>query len=215
MLVSMKCKGPSFALEDNSGAPICCGIDEAGRAPLAGPVVAACVYIPPDTRTKKFWSKVRDSKLVPKEQRQELFTLITEHACYGIAQAPVEEIDDINIHHATLLAMKRAQIAMMEAFKIEPNMTLVDGKFIPAGLPCPANAVIGGDNRSRSIAAASILAKVSRDRLMTGLHENFPVYGWISNVGYPTPPHLRAIREHGITAHHRRSFAPCKQIAAL
>lgn len=211
MKSSLKRSRPDLSLENRYDG-IVCGLDEAGRAPLAGPVTAACVYIPEDTRRKRFWSQVADSKILSPEIRAELYEQIVEHACFGIAHAEVSEIDDINIHHASYLAMKRAYEEMRAAFSLMPVMALVDGKFLPQ-LPCAMTPVIKGDGISRSIAAASILAKVTRDRLMAKLHEAFPVYGWDTNAGYPTPAHKAAIEEHGVTIHHRRSFAPIRQYA--
>jgi ribonuclease HII len=204
-------KKAAFALEDSHGAFVC-GIDEAGRAPLAGPVSAACVFVFPETRKLKFWKEVDDSKKIPKEKRETLFDLIRSHTAFGVGMASAQEIDEINIHHATLLAMKRAFHVMKESFAtVQPLMALVDGKFTP-DIPCPATAIVGGDGLSKSIGAASILAKVTRDRLMAELHAEFPVYGWNRNAAYPTPEHLDAIRAHGITLHHRRSFARCRQL---
>ena len=197
--------------EQSCAGPVC-GLDEAGRAPLAGPVSAACVYIPPDRAGEGFWKKVRDSKQVTAPAREELFVLITATACFGIALASVEEIDQMNIHHASLLAMRRAQENMIRDFGVVPELALVDGKFVPPGLPCSGKAIIGGDDISRSIAAASILAKVYRDRIMHALHAEHPQYGWNSNVGYPTPPHIAAVRLHGPTVHHRRTFGVVKEL---
>ena len=212
MAPQKKHKGPHLEHEQSCSGPVC-GIDEAGRAPLAGPVSAACVYIPPDRVKDRFWKKVRDSKQVPAPVREELFILITSKACYGIALASVEEIDQMNIHHASLLAMRRAQENMTRDFGIVPELALIDGKFIPKGLSCPGRTIVGGDDISRSIAAASILAKVYRDRLMRALHLEHPHYGWDSNVGYPTPPHIAAIRLHGFTVHHRRSFGVVRELS--
>ena len=200
---------PHMKLENAYAGPVC-GIDEAGRAPLAGPVVAGCVYIPPEYRGRKFWSRVRDSKLLSPEQRESLFEPIRAHSAYGIGMAGVGEIDALNIHHATLLAMKRACEAMVRDFGLKPEIALVDGKFPPA-LPCAVKTVIKGDNISRSVAAASILAKVTRDRLMMDLHAAFPRYGWERNAGYPTPEHLKCLKLYGVTIHHRRSFAPVRE----
>lgn len=203
--------GPHLRHEKAHGGTVC-GIDEAGRAPLAGPVVAACVHIPVAAIRDRFWTKVRDSKQVPAELRGELYILIMRRACYGIAEASVEEIDALNIHHANLLAMRRAQLNMTRDFGVAPDFTLVDGKFIPKDLPCPARAIVGGDDISRSIAAASILAKVYRDRMMHALHDDHPHFGWDRNVGYPTPEHIRALKQHGPTGHHRRSFGIVKTL---
>jgi len=197
---------PDFSLEDSHNGVIC-GIDEAGRAPLAGPVTAACVYIPPESRKLEFVAAINDSKKLSKDKRETLFDLIRAHALFGVGMAAPEEIDELNIHHATLLAMKRAFEAMN---KEAPAVALIDGKFAPA-LPCTTQTVIKGDGISKSIAAASIIAKVTRDRLMATLHEKHPHYGWDRNAAYPTPEHLAAINKHGITDHHRRSFAPCRK----
>ena len=208
-MVAIKRGGPHLKHEKAHGG-IVCGIDEAGRAPLAGPVVAACVHIPQECLRDKFWRGVRDSKQVPPETRRELFEMIVAVAAYGIAEADVGEIERLNIHHANLLAMRRAQENMTRMFGVMPDFTLVDGKFVPRDLPCPAKAIVGGDDISRSIAAASILAKVHRDRLMHALHADHPLYGWDRNVGYPTPEHIRALRQHGPTLHHRSGFGVVK-----
>lgn len=192
-----------------------CGLDEVGRAPLAGPVVAACVFIPEEKLSHKIWKYIRDSKELTLEMRESLYDDIAGNCLHGIGAVEPEEIDRINIHHASLLAMKRAFEAMQrdllqlmdEACDI---LALIDGKFSPA-LPCRMQTIIQGDGKSLRIGAASILAKVTRDRLMHRLHGEFPVYGWNSNVGYPTPFHRNAIREHGLTPHHRRSFGICAQ----
>ncbi len=198
---------PDYSLE-NAGEGQVCGIDEVGRAPLAGPVVAACVLIPQQMRQHKLWFRMDDSKKLSRGQREELFPLIREAAPHGIGMASVEEIETLNIHHASLLAMRRAYLAMQKAFAVKARLALVDGKFSPS-LPCAVQTVIKGDAKSISIAAASIVAKVTRDRLMTRLHAEHPVYGWDRNVGYPTPEHLRALSAYGVTAHHRMSFSPC------
>lgn len=200
-----------LTLESAYKGPVC-GIDEAGRGPLAGPVVAACVYIPEDVRRHDFWRKVTDSKKTSAALRTELYNEITRHSFYGIAEASPAEIDRLNIHHATLLAMSRAYDAMCGN---HPDcvavMALIDGKFSPK-LACPAKAIVGGDGLSLSIAAASILAKVTRDRLMQSLHEDHPHYGWNTNAGYPTAAHLAGLKTHGVTPHHRRSYAPVQEI---
>lgn len=184
-----------------------CGIDEAGRGPLAGPVVTACVFIPEEHRKHPVWSEVTDSKQLTAQKRDYLYQLIMDRCIHTIAEASVEEIDTLNIHHATLLAMKRAYEGVHG--RVEKVIALVDGKFTPK-LDCEAQAVIKGDSLSLSIAAASILAKVTRDRYMVRLHEEFPHYHWHTNAGYGTPEHLEGIEKFGITIHHRKSFAPCK-----
>ncbi len=197
------------AFDARFGFPVC-GIDEAGRGPLAGPVVAACVYIPPEHVKHPVWKDVNDSKQISAQKRDYLYELIVQRCAYTIAEASVEEIDTLNIHHATLLAMKRAYEGVQGQAKI--TLALIDGKFAPI-LPCQSQPVIKGDRLSLSIAAASILAKVTRDRFMTALHEQFPHYGWDRNAGYGTPDHMNGMREHGITVHHRKSFAPCRLFA--
>lgn len=185
-----------------------CGIDEAGRGPLAGPVYAACVYIPECTRTLSFWDTVTDSKKLTAKKRDHLFDLICEHSVFGIAKASVEEIDRINILQASLLAMQRAY----ESIRLNIDHTaLIDGNKCPH-LPCSAQAIIGGDGIHVEIAAASILAKVSRDRVMRSLHDQHPHYGWNSNMGYGAKAHMLGMERHGITAHHRKSFAPVRKI---
>lgn len=206
------------------------GIDEAGRGPLVGPVVAACVYIPDEVSAHSFWAEVTDSKKLSAKKRETLFTLITENCTYGIAEASATEIDTLNIHHATLLAMKRAynifchpeQSEGSEVSERDPSVTmlpqddrlvLVDGKFCPK-LPCPTQAVVKGDSKHMQIAAASILAKVTRDRMLARLHEEYPFYNWIKNAGYGTAEHMAGLEAHGVTPYHRLSFAPCKKYAA-
>lgn len=192
--------------DQSFGAPLC-GIDEVGRGPLAGPVVTACVHIPAEKMDHPVWRDVTDSKKLSHQKREFLFDMIRQQCVYGIAQASAEEIDTLNIHHATLLAMKRAYEATHQKALI--TMALIDGKFAPQ-ISCPAQTVVKGDATSLCIAAASILAKVTRDRMMAKLHEEFPHYGWATNAGYGTAEHLAGIEAHGITPHHRRSFEPCK-----
>lgn len=194
------------------GVPVC-GIDEVGRGPLAGPVVTACVYIPIENQKHPVWREVADSKTLSPQKRDYLYSLITDRCSYGIAEASTEEIDTLNIHHATLLAMKRAHESLCVKVDMADAIALVDGKFTPK-ISSKSQAVIKGDSLSLSIAAASILAKVTRDRYMAQLHETFPHYGWATNAGYATAEHLEGIARHGITPHHRKSFAPCKEKAA-
>lgn len=201
----------SFDLEVQLGGLVC-GLDEAGRGPLAGPVVAACVYIPEDVRKESFWSGVNDSKKLSEKKRETLYDLIINHTSYGIAEATVQEIDQINILQASLLAMSRSLDLMRANFNLTPEMALVDGNQKPK-LPCRIQTVVKGDSISLSIAAASILAKVTRDRVMNELCQKFPVYGWSNNAGYGTASHLEAISIHGATPHHRLSFAPLKKVS--
>lgn len=198
-------KGPTLELEKKAGFPAkrVAGVDEAGRGPLAGPVVAAAVLLDPAAIPEG----LNDSKKLSAAKREKLFEEICASSRYAIALGAVEEIDRLNIHHATLQTMKRA----IEALPRLPDHVLVDGKFTPA-LACPAEAVIGGDGRSLSIAAASILAKVTRDRLMLDLDAAHPGYGWARNMGYGTAAHKSALEALGPTIHHRRSFAPIRKI---
>jgi len=179
------------------------GVDEAGRGPLAGPVVAAAVILD----RKRIPKGLNDSKQMTADAREEAFARIMEVAVVGIGDATVDEIDLINIRQATHLAMARA----VRALAIEPGFALVDGNDAPA-LPCKCDTIIDGDARSISIAAASIIAKVTRDRLMRALHEQHPHYGWFTNKGYSTDEHLKALAAHGPCHHHRRSFAPVHNI---
>lgn len=201
---------PTLLLEQQYQGPVC-GIDEAGRGPLAGPVVAACVYIPEEF---PFLKSVRDSKKMTGIQREAMFTEITRHCAFGIAVATPDEIDDINILQATFLAMARAVDAMHMAFKVEAKTLLVDGNHKPRRLEAfDCVPVIKGDDKSFSIACASVLAKVTRDHMMREMAKDYPQYGWERNMGYPTPDHLEALSAHGPCAHHRRSFAPVRAIA--
>lgn len=175
------------------------GVDEVGRGPLAGPVVAAAVVLP-----ESGWPDgIRDSKKLGPSVRERLAELIWKCAAVGLGLVEADEIDRLNIHHATLEAMRRA----VAALPMLPEHVLVDGKFLPR-LDIPATAVAGGDAKSLAVAAASIVAKAHRDRIMVAAAESFPQYGWASNKGYPAPRHLAALKEHGATPLHRRSFRP-------
>jgi len=181
-----------------------CGVDEAGRGPLAGPVVAAAVILD----RKRIPKGLNDSKQLDEETREELFPRIMEMAvAVGVGEASVGEIDLVNIRQATHLAMARA----VRALAVAAEFALVDGNDAPA-LPCKCDTLVDGDARSLSIAAASIIAKVTRDRLMLRLHDEHPGYNWRSNKGYGTPEHYSGLRRHGVTVHHRRSFAPIREI---
>lgn len=197
-----------FSLETEYGDPAC-GIDEVGRGPLAGPVIAACVYIPPEKRELDFIALIKDSKKLSRARLEYCETHIKAHCLWGIGECSVEEIDRLNILQASLLAMERAFSAMPQPSG--PGLkALVDGNRAPKNLPCPVYTIVKGDNRSKSIAAAAILAKTHRDSLMEDLHRRHPHYGWDANVGYPTLHHRTAIQEHGITPHHRKTFAPVR-----
>lgn len=179
------------------------GVDEVGRGPLAGSVVAAAVILNP----KKRITGLLDSKLLDETERQRLDKLIRRHAlAFCIAEASVEEIDDINILHASMLAMKRA----LEGLSLRPHLALIDGNRCP-DIDIPSQAIVKGDQRVQSISAASIIAKVARDRMMVELHADHPEFGFDRHKGYPTPQHRRAIAEHGVTRFHRQSFAPVRQ----
>jgi ribonuclease HII len=179
------------------------GVDEAGRGPLAGPVVAAAVIL--DLRAPI--RGLNDSKVLSEKVRERLFDEIHAKAlCFCIAQASVEEIDTLNILQATMLAMRRA----VEGLRLKPHKVLVDGNCLPR-LRITAEAIVRGDATVKSISAASILAKVHRDRLCLELHEQHPEYGFASHKGYSTPQHLAKLREHGACPHHRRSFAPVRE----
>jgi len=182
------------------------GVDEAGRGPLAGPVVVAAVVFPPG-RTPV--NGLADSKQLPPDRREELYPRIIERAlAWHVVFIDVAEIDRINIYHATMLGMRLAVEAVMHA----ADLARIDGNALPRGLSCRAEALVGGDASERTIMAASILAKVSRDRHMREMHRQWPQYGFDEHKGYSTPAHLDALRTHGPCPQHRRSFAP---VAAL
>jgi ribonuclease HII len=189
------------------GMPLC-GIDEVGRGPLAGPVTSACVMIKPDSLENPLWQTITDSKKLTAKKREMLHDFIMENAWVGLAELPPQDIDRLNIHHATLAAMKKAYEAMYATCPQAPQLALIDGKFSPA-LPCKTQTVVKGDSLSISIGAASIIAKVTRDRQMAALHDKYPHYGWNSNAGYGTKVHMEGLERHGVTPHHRLSFAPC------
>lgn len=196
---------PDFSIENEIKGDIC-GIDEVGRGPLAGPVVAACVFIPLDVRELSFIQQIQDSKRLSKSKLLELYALITEHCTVGLGQCSPAEIDELNILWATMEAMKRAYADMGRMC----DHALIDGNRIPPEMPCSATAVVKGDGKSVSIAAASIVAKVTRDRMMAELAVKYPQYGWERNAAYPTKEHRAALMKHGVTPHHRRSFRPVK-----
>ncbi|WP_138471677.1 ribonuclease HII [Poseidonocella sp. HB161398] len=180
------------------------GVDEVGRGPLAGPVTAAAVRLDP----ARVPAGLNDSKALKPAQRETLAAAILEVADVCIAHASVEEIDEINILQATYLAMRRAVAGLAQP----PEQLLIDGNRVPPGLPCPAVPLVKGDAKSLSVAAASIVAKVARDRIMADLAAEFPGYGWERNAGYPTKAHVVALKSLGITPYHRRSFAPVHKI---
>jgi len=200
---------PDLSLEQ-SLAGIVAGIDEVGRGPLAGPVVAAAVVIDPATLPAELAAQLDDSKKLSAAKRDRLDRLVREHCRFSVAEASVAEIDRLNILKATFLAMQRA----LAGLGVAVDHALVDGNR-PPPLPCPVTCVVGGDGKSLSIAAASVVAKVYRDRLMGDLDAQFPGYGWASNAGYGTRAHLEALRRLGPTPHHRTSFAPVAQFELM
>lgn len=194
---------PCFKLEIGYPQPLA-GVDEAGCAPLAGPVVAAAVILD----RSNFPRGIDDSKKLSLEKREALYSRLVKCAAFGVGVASVEEIDEINIYWARMLAMSRA----VEALGIEPAWVLVDGNATPRWKR-PSKAIVAGDCKCRSIAAASVIAKVTRDRIMAAFAADYPGYGWETNRGYPTPAHYRGLRALGLTPLHRRSFAPIRAIA--
>ena len=205
---------PTFQPENNIHHNIVIGIDEAGRGPLAGPVVAACAYIPPDIRNHPVWRDVNDSKKMTAVKRDIVFEIITKLIPYGVGIIEPQEIDRINILQATFTAMNQSVLDMTARFVITPDHAILDGNRTPKEFACPCSYLIKGDSLSTSIAAASIIAKVTRDRIMTKLHDTYPHYGWAGNAGYGTPDHLKALEIHGFCAEHRQSFAPIKFMRA-
>ena len=198
---------PDYHLEELAilrGASVVAGVDEVGRGPLAGPVMAAAVILHPD----RIPEGLNDSKKLGKKRREALYDQILEVADVGFGEASVAEIDEINILRASHLAMVRA----VQDLSGRPDYVLVDGKMIPRGLNIWAEGVVKGDTKSVSISAASIVAKIRRDRLMESLAQQFPGYGWERNMGYPTKEHKSALVSLGITPHHRRSFKPVHNI---
>ncbi len=180
-----------------TGVRLIAGVDEVGRGPLAGPVVAAAVIL------RRPLEGLADSKILCAEERERLAGLVRAEARIGIGAASVAEIDRINILRASLLAMRRAVLRL----GCLPDLALIDGKHAPE-LPCPVETIVDGDALVPAISAASIVAKVTRDRLMRRLAERYPGYGWETNVGYATSAHREAIWQLGACCHHRRSFAP-------
>ena len=194
---------PCFKIEKDFPEPLA-GVDEAGCAPLAGPVVAAAVVLD----RAKFPRGIDDSKAIPAKQREAICARLHQVARVGVGIASVEEIDRLNIYWARMLAMARA----VEALGFDPAWVLVDGNATPRWQR-PSKAIVAGDAKCRSIAAASIVAKVTRDRIMADYAREHPGYGWETNKGYGTPEHYRALDTLGLTPLHRRSFAPVRQLA--
>jgi ribonuclease HII len=197
---------PDYSLEASLGGTVA-GIDEAGRGPWAGPVVAAAVVLDPLRMPEELATGLDDSKKLSKSVRELMFDLVATHAIAGTGQASVAEIDALNILQATMLAMRRA----VDGLPVRPDHAIVDGNRAP-GLDIPTRTLVGGDALCLSVAAASIVAKVTRDRIMAGLATEFPGFGWSSNAGYGTKQHAAALENHGVTRHHRKSFAPVAKL---
>ncbi len=181
------------------------GVDEAGRGPLAGPLVVAAVIL----GENKFIHELDDSKKLTEAKRNILYDTIKEEAiAWEVLAVPPEVIDEVNILQATLNGMKKA----VENLGVKPDVVLIDGNRIPDDMQITPRAIVRGDSTYASIAAASVMAKVTRDRIMIKLHEKHPQYNFAQNKGYPTPEHLRAIAKYGLTEHHRKSYKPCQEV---
>jgi len=207
LLTFMVKQVPDFSNEEAllaTGHTAVAGVDEAGRGPLAGPVVAAAAILNP----QDIPDGLNDSKTVAAARRESLFSILHAKASVGVGIASVEEIDDLNILRASHLAMVRA----LNALPVPVEFALIDGNHLPAGLPCAGRAIVKGDARCLSIAAASIVAKCTRDRIMVDLAQQHPGYGWETNMGYPSQAHREALQNLGVTPHHRRSFKPVHNI---
>ena len=191
-----------FSIENEIGANFIAGCDEAGRGPLCGPVVAAAVIFP--DREIEIPVVIRDSKKMSAAQRAVAYDWITKNTIWATGQCTPAEIDELNILWASMRAMERAVASLSCA----PEICLIDGNRVPKNLQ--GRAIIKGDAKSLSIAAASIVAKETRDKIMHELAQKFPEYGWDRNAGYPTTEHLSAIEKYGVTPHHRRTFGPVK-----
>jgi ribonuclease HII len=193
------------------------GIDEAGRGPLAGPVVAAAAVIDRTAAKRRLLKLINDSKQLELEDREAAYEAMVASGLvkYAVAEATVEEIDRFNILQATFLAMRRALEALSQQPDVRPDVVLIDGNQVPPRLGCKAETIVGGDARSYSIAAASIFAKVTRDRYMAKLAETYPGYGWETNRGYGSEEHRDAITRLGPTPHHRMSFSPFNRLPGL
>lgn len=205
---------PSFRYELRCEGRVA-GIDEAGRGPLAGPVVAAVAVIDRSVAKRRLLKLIDDSKKLALEDREAAYDAMVTSGIvqFAVAEASVEEIDTINILQATFLAMRRALQALADQPEIVlPDIVLIDGNHVPPRLGCRAETIVGGDAHSYSIAAASIFAKVTRDRYMARLAETFPGYGWETNRGYGSAQHLEALKQLGPTPHHRMSFAPLNRL---
>lgn len=203
-------KRPNLKFEKEAGCLVC-GVDEVGCAPFAGPVVAAALILPEKALPRKLVALINDSKIVPQPKREAAAKALPEYCVISFGAASVDEIDEINIYHARMLAMRRA----IEGLARKPELALIDGNAKPRELTCAVRTIVDGDAKCLSIAAASIVAKVHRDAYMRKLAEQFPGYGWETNVGYGTRDHRNAILKLGLTPHHRRSFTPVRSLGGL
>ena len=201
---------PNLKLEQEA-ACVVCGVDEVGCAPFAGPVVAAAVILPEKPLPRRLVALINDSKIVPAPHREKVAAALPALCVISFGEASVEEIDELNIYHARMLAMRRAIAGLATV----PELALIDGNAKPKDVTCRIRTVVDGDAKCLSIAAASIVAKVHRDGYMRKLAEEFPGYGWETNVGYGTRDHRHAIVKLGLTPHHRRSFTPVRALSGL
>ena len=201
---------PDFSLEESLGlstSAVIVGVDEVGRGPLAGPVTAAAVFVDRQKITLDLLTKIDDSKKISQKKHATISKQIESIAIIGIGWASSGEIDQLNILEATMLAMQRAISSLRKQIILDPDYILIDGNKVPR-LDFPSKAIVRGDEKSLSIAAASIVAKNKRDAFMSSLAKLYPGYGWEKNAGYGTREHRAAIEREGITVHHRRSFKP-------
>jgi ribonuclease HII len=194
------------ALMDQFNGPVA-GIDEAGRGPWAGPVVVAAVILNPD----RIPEGLNDSKVLTPKEREERYAEIVATSIVSVVIGPVKQIDRINILQASLWGMRAAY----RRLRVPIGAAIIDGNIVPKRFPCKARAVVGGDGLSLSVAAASIVAKVTRDRMMVKLSRRYRRYAWDSNKGYGTREHAEAIKKHGVCTHHRRSFSPIERALRL
>lgn len=201
---------PDFSLENEHAGQVC-GIDEAGRGPWAGPVTAAAVIFDQSTLSPVLAQSLNDSKKLSAKKREALIDQIKAESIWAVGEASVEEIDELNILQATFLAMRRA----VAGLSTKPDYALIDGNKLPPELGVPGHPVVKGDGLSCSIAAASIIAKVTRDQQMAKLAEQFPGYGWEKNAGYGVKLHQEGLAQHGVCPHHRKSFKPIKKIMGI
>ncbi|WP_135075313.1 ribonuclease HII [Terasakiella sp. SH-1] len=201
---------PDFELE-NEQSGLVCGVDEAGRGPWAGPVTAAAVIFDQATLSPELAQNLNDSKKLSAKKREALIDQIKAESVWAVGEASVEEIDDVNILQATYLAMTRA----VQGLVPKPDYALIDGNKMPPKLGVPGHPVVKGDSLSCSIAAASIIAKVTRDQQMANLAEEYPGYGWEKNAGYGVKLHQEGLATLGLTPHHRKSFKPIKKLMGV